>query len=132
MSGALAAMVGWSRAALNTTITVGDDGGTTYGYFTGVFGALGDDTFDDNTATSRTVAGVTNNHSTDVLVMELAGTSIANSGATFESISVEGARFYRDDATYLADTGGGNTRWSWSTAADPMPTSGSAALIVSV
>lgn len=132
MSGALSGLVGMVRQALSTTITVGDDGGTTFGYFSGVFGSIAAETFVDNTATTRTVGGVTNNHSTDTLVLELVGTDIPNTAASFSSISVEGGAFYRTDATYLADTGGGNTRWSWSTASDPMPTSGSAAFLVGV
>lgn len=127
MSGVLIASSGTAGVRLNATLTIGDDAAGTYGFFAGSFGSLSPATYQ-----GKTIDGITWNDTADVLVLELDGASVPNSAATFSALSVGGTPFQRTAAVYLADTGAGNTRWTWSSVAvNPIGTSGSQNILIS-
>lgn len=101
------------RSSLHeTTITVGDNGAGQEGYAQGVAGSIGDATYDDGGATSRTIVTVLWDQDNAGIQMALSGINVPDSDTTFQSIGVNGLEFARSAASYNGNSGG-NSRWLW-------------------
>jgi hypothetical protein len=98
-----------------------------------VFGNIGDgidDAFPDATNNSRTVQYILDG-SASSLLFGLSGASIPNTAATFDYIVLGTTRYRRVDATYSANDGSGNSKWTWANGAtNSIGTSGSQTLEV--
>lgn len=104
----------YNAALLETTITIGDDGVSTFGYTVGLYGSIGSDTYTDAGANSRTIALVQWNGTAVQIFMN--GASIPDTDTTFTSIVINGITFLRSARTTYdgAASGGTKTKWLWS------------------
>lgn len=89
-----------------------------YSFYNASFGAIDDATYDDGSATERTIdalfsAYFTNSGSPIGTMFVLNGNSVPNTNETFHSLinSGSGQVMLRADATY--STGDGNSYWGW-------------------
>lgn len=123
MSGVLNVLLasGGARRLHSDTVTVGNNG-TDFGFQSGVFGSVGDSTFDDAGGNSRTIRGLYD-AANAVLVFVLDGLSVPNTDATFKYIVVNGVVFQRAIMSYTADTGTGDDT-GWTGGAGALPNSG--------
>ena len=139
-------------AALETTVTVGSDewfdAGTegdffNFGYSAGpgggtqtdadAMGSIGDNTYVDGGATSRTVHHIYYTENTggiadsldDSIFFGIVGTSIPDTDATFKEIEYNGVTYTRASAdVYDSNQGGVNSTWQWNDVSPNGPTSG--------
>ena len=96
-------------------------------------GSIGDDTYVDGTATTRTISHVLYSEQTggvnpaldDSIFFGLVGTSIADSDSTFRLIEYNGVEYLRADADdYEPSEGGVVTYWQWNNVSPNGPVSG--------
>lgn len=139
-------------AALETTVTVGSDewftAGTdgdyfNFGYSAGpgtgtqtdadAMGSIGDNTYVDGSATSRTIHHIyyaentsgLNDTLDDSIYLGIVGTSIPNTDDTFKEIVYNGVTYTRASAdVYDGTQGGVNSTWQWNNVSPNGPTSG--------
>ena len=116
-----------TSASQSITITVGISGVRpyqSYGFGSGstAFGSLSTTTFNPN---GGTIVAMYWGNTIDTLEFALTG-FYGNSGWT--NFSVNGNNFARTSATY--STVGGNSQWQWSTASNPIGTSGTASWVI--
>ena len=140
----------FTGAALQTTITVGDDlwiqDGTEDQFYAfgwndtladpnglGATGSITVDNYLDGSATSRTINSVYYTEDTgglagsneDSIWFGLAGVSIPNTDVTFREIEYNGITYVRSAATYTANVSGQTTFWQWGPGVSPNgPTTG--------
>lgn len=114
----------------NSSLAIGSGGGA-YGYdaagFFGPFGSLSPNSYTDDSSASRTVVGITyDTGGAGTLGFTLGGSGVPNNNSTFETLHLPGGDFNRSAATYDSDIGGMGlyTGWSWSTGTNPIGTSG--------
>ena len=137
-----------TAAALETTVTVGDDfwfsSGTgdfwfQYGFSDGtasrtsidVVGSISDNTYIDAGSTTRTIVHIYYTEDTggedtddDSIFFGLSGTSIPNTDTTFRQIEYDGVSYDRSAATYYSSVGAANTVWRWSNVSPNGPVGG--------
>lgn len=139
-----------TTATLETTITVGNaqwfDIGTEDTFFgygfndaltdpltLATIGSIGTATYQDATATTRTISHVLYSDNTfgadpdleDSIFFGLVGTGIANSDTTFREIEYNGQTYIRSAAhDYVSSFGGVITYWQWQPVTPNGPTSG--------
>ena len=110
--------VGGNRLALNATITTGTPGGSVYGFQTGSYGSIDDDTFVDGGGTTRTVTACAEDQSglpsPVPLALYIDGLSVPNTNATFSYIVINGNKLLRSAATYNGSDSG-DSSWTWTT-----------------
>ena len=100
---------------LETTITVGTDGVSQFGYADGLYGSIGNANFNDAGGNARTVSAMIWDGSFVQLILSTA--SIPNTDTTFECINIDGNIYKRSAATYNGSFGGGaRSQWRWTQA----------------
>lgn len=103
-------------AMLSTTITTGDDGVSTAGYTSGLWGSIGTATYTDRGSNSRTI--VIASWSGTNIQFWLSVASVPNTDTTFATITLAGpggsVTLQRSAATYNGSASGGTrSSWSW-------------------
>lgn len=98
---------------LENTMTVSDDGGSSFGFSTGLYGSInGGNPYTDGNGNSRTINVNNWNFGSDLFIFTLAGASVPDTDATFGAIVVNGVRFTR--ASRTSYSGAGPSTWQWS------------------
>jgi hypothetical protein len=109
-------------------ITIGNNGGDTYGYSDGSFGSLSPTTFVSRDGNTRTIINCVYNTTSGQFQLILSGSVSNTDAAAFIGLIIAGVFYARSSFTY--GTPSGNSSWSMTPGSNVIGTSGTRGLVL--